>query len=114
MGALALTAERTEVSAAAQVSGGIDLLHPTEWTMGRRQKIGIPRTEVLGLRAPTMTPVAVGLGVDDVAAQSNQSFIPSFKIERHRRDLKTYPDLVLIPVVVRFRPRTDAWSLDGH
>ena len=87
MSKLAVTTERTEVSAATQVGGGIDLLHSTEWTMGRRQKEGIPRAKVLGLRAPAMTPVAVCLGVDDVAAQSNQPFIPSFKIERHWRDL---------------------------
>ena len=45
---LSFDSERTEVAAAAQVGGWIDLLGPGEWTMGRRQEVGVPRANVLG------------------------------------------------------------------
>src|ERR1017187_8523673 len=72
--------ERTEVAAAAQVGGWIDDLGSGVWTIGRRQEVGVPRANVLGGRTLAMTPVAVHLCVDDVAAQSDQSPISSFEV----------------------------------
>ena len=68
---LAVAAERTEVAAATQIGGWIDNLGPRVWAMGRSIEVGISRANVLGRRPPAMTPVAVHLCVDEVAAQAD-------------------------------------------
>ncbi len=60
---LEFATERTEVPAAAQVGGWIDMLGPGEWTLGRSQEEGVARAKVFGRRTLAMTPVAVGLCV---------------------------------------------------
>src|SRR5579859_5558841 len=109
---LSLAAEWTEVAAAAQIGGWIDNFGPGVWTMRRRQEIGVPRPNVLGLWTLAMTPVAVHLCIDNVAAQSNQSSIPSIEMEGNGCDCKAYLDLALILVVIGFRPRADGGSLE--
>ena len=61
-----------------------------------------------------MTPVAVGVCVDDVAAQSNQSSIPSFEVEGTGAMLKPISTFHLILFAFIFRPRANARSLERH
>src|SRR5579872_4370577 len=80
---LSFAAKRTEIPAPTQVGRWIDLLRPGIW---RRKKVGVSRPNVFGHWALAMTPVAVSLPVDNVAAQSNQPPVPSFVGEGNRRD----------------------------
>lgn len=109
-----MTTERTEIPAAAKICGWIDMLHPGKWAMRRREEIGVSRAKVLSRWAPAVTPVAVGLSVDDVAAQADQSSISWVIGEGNRRDCQADLDLALILIVIRLRPCADAGSLERH
>src|SRR5580700_2170753 len=48
VGQLGCDSEGTEVPAAAQIGGWIDMLGPGVRTIGRRQEVGVSRAKVLG------------------------------------------------------------------
>ena len=69
----------SEVSAATQVGR---LMDP-----GRLIKVGISTVGKFGTWTRTMTTIAIGLCIDNVAAQSHQFPIFVFEIQRYRGDL---------------------------
>src|ERR1700722_12242900 len=74
------------------------------WTIGRREQVGVAGPKVLGCRTLAMTAVAIGMRVDDITAEPNQSSILSMQVEWNRRDVEPDLDLALILVPIRFRP----------
>src|SRR5215469_14274561 len=71
----------TEISASSEVVRCIRCCLSAE---GRRKQIWISRGRELGCGTKGVTPVAIPLRVDNVTTQSNQRWILSNKIQRHR------------------------------
>src|SRR5262249_12569830 len=72
-----------EIKPSAQVGRGVDLERvprPKEWN---------PTVDECGSRAGAAAPVAVGLCIDDVAAESHQFPVFTGQIQGYRRYLKT-------------------------
>src|SRR5215469_3646829 len=87
--------EGTEILASRQVVRRVDRYRSAE---GGRKQIWISRRCILDAGIEGVTPVAIGLCVDDITAQSNQCAILSIEIQRHRSNLKASFDLRFIIV----------------
>src|SRR5260370_23859621 len=78
---------RAKIPAAAEVGRLIDQLPPSVGSEGLKQKVWISVCgEYVGARAAIVATVTVGLGVDNVAAQSHQGAVLPGQVERDRSD----------------------------
>jgi len=99
--------QRTEIPAASQISRRIDL--------HRLVKVRVASRQELGLGAVVMATIAVGYGIHDIAAESDQCRIFSLQIERNRCNRKTDLDERFMVIAIRGSCLClDTWRADPH